>query len=193
MIGSNVFDIQSISKVKRYDRKEKKNVEVNCHSVVVRYNKSMGEGGVDKCDMLISLYRNTMKTTKRVIFQLLDLCTVNSWLLYRARFPDEKKHLVFFRLEVARSLMKYEQIREAVTLRPTSPPPTGAVRADVVPHAVRYDNVGHLPVVVKSKNPPRCKFETCSRRSRTMCVKCKLFLCCDGTSDCFYDFHRRVN
>ena len=62
MIGSNVFGIQPISKVKRYDRKEKNNVEVNCFSVVVRYNKSMG--GVDKCVMLISLYRNTTKTTK---------------------------------------------------------------------------------------------------------------------------------
>ena len=61
----------------------------------------------------------------------------------------EKKPLVFFRLEVARSLMKYEQTREAMTLRPTSLPPTVAVKADDVPRAVRYDNVGHNPVVVK--------------------------------------------
>ena len=62
--------------------------------------------------MLISLYKNTMKTTKwykRVIFHLLDLCTENSWLLYQAWFHDKKKPLLFFRLEVARSLVNYEQ------------------------------------------------------------------------------------
>ena len=60
-------------------------------------------------------YHEINKWYKRVIFHLLDLCTVNFWLLYRARFPDEKKPLVFFRFEVVQSLMKYEQTREAET------------------------------------------------------------------------------
>ena len=39
--------------VKRWDGKEKKMIEVQCPEIINQYNKHMG--GVDLCDMLMSL------------------------------------------------------------------------------------------------------------------------------------------
>ena len=50
-------------------------------------------GGVDLVDMLISLYRTPYKTIRwylRVVVRLLNICKVNSWLLYR-RYATQLK------------------------------------------------------------------------------------------------------
>ena len=50
---------------------------------IAEYNKFMG--GVDLCDMLLKLYRIDFKSKKwymRIFFYVLDLTTVNGWLLY---------------------------------------------------------------------------------------------------------------
>lgn len=49
---SNHCDPESTSRVKRWDRENKKYIEISCPSVVQEYNKSMGR--VDLADMLIS-------------------------------------------------------------------------------------------------------------------------------------------
>ena len=57
---------------------------VDCLDIVKNYSSVMG--GVDLADMLISLYRTPYKTRRwylRVVVHLLDICKVNSWLLYR--------------------------------------------------------------------------------------------------------------
>ncbi|KAL3195152.1 hypothetical protein MRX96_045740 [Rhipicephalus microplus] len=72
-------------------------------------------GGVDRADQLLSFYRNELKTKKwykRIIFHLLDLAVVNSWLLYRA-VKDSEIQLAEFKLQVAFGLMKSEKSHEA--------------------------------------------------------------------------------
>ena len=52
----------------------KKHINVSCPSLINAYNKNVG--GVDKCDMLISLYRNSLQSKKwykRIIFHMLDM------------------------------------------------------------------------------------------------------------------------
>ena len=78
-VASNVHSVEPTHHVKRYDGKEKKHIEVECPALIKEYNKKMGD--VDKCDMLISLYRNVLKTKKwykRIIFHLIDLAVVNA-------------------------------------------------------------------------------------------------------------------
>ena len=75
LMGSNTHGVKPTFEVQRYDRKEKKHINVKCPQLIKSYNECMG--GVDKCDMLLALYRNTMKTRKwykRILFHLLDLC-----------------------------------------------------------------------------------------------------------------------
>ncbi|CAM1326434.1 Uncharacterised protein r2_g3543 [Pycnogonum litorale] len=55
-------------------------------------------------------------------------------------------------------------------------------------NGIRYDNTGHNPVFLPTKNPNRCRYEGCTSRSRVICEKCQLFLCVYG-SNCFKKFH----
>ena len=83
-VESNIHSVNPTQMAKCYNRKEKRNIEVSCPHLMQQYNRNMG--GVDKYDMLMSLYRNAMKFNKlykRIMFHLFDLCIVNVWLLYR--------------------------------------------------------------------------------------------------------------
>lgn len=56
------------------------------------YNQFMG--GVDLCDQLLHYYGLTRKSKKwwrRVFFRLLELCIINSLVLYKANNPDFAK------------------------------------------------------------------------------------------------------
>lgn len=83
-VSTNVHGVKPENSVQRWDKKQKKKIDVKRPALIGEYNANMG--GVDKCDMLMSLYRNSMKSRKwykRVMFNFLDLCNVNAWLLYR--------------------------------------------------------------------------------------------------------------
>ena len=88
---TNFCDVNATIKVKRWDRSKKEYINIDCPTVIQEYNKSMG--GVDLADMLISLYRTAFKTKRwyiKVIFHLVDIVKVNSWLVYR-RHCDQLK------------------------------------------------------------------------------------------------------
>jgi hypothetical protein len=73
-----------------------------------------------------------------------------------------------------------------VVRRPVTAPDTST---RVVNSAVRYDMVGHLVRKGGGDNPKTCKMEECKRRSKWFCNKCKVYLCIDGKTDCFFKFH----
>ena len=109
---------------------------------------------------------------------MLDLCIVNSWLLYRATVADCSKHLSEFKLDVARALIiKREPDDEYVN------------------HNARYDLVDHFPRKLQnSKHLQRCKYQECQRESMFTCRKCEVILCLTNSNDqedCFYAFHHK--
>ena len=90
LISNHCCNPQETNKIKRWDRGSQTYTEINCPTVVEEYNKSMG--GVDLADMLISLYRTTIKTKRwyvKVLFHCVDIAKVNGWLLYR-RHCDQR-------------------------------------------------------------------------------------------------------
>ena len=186
LVGSNVHGVEPANTVSRYNRKEKRYVEVKCPRLITVYNKNMG--GVDRCDMLLALYRNAMKTRKwykRIIFHLIDLCVVNAWTLSGG---VRKMSLYKFKLAVATGLIEatvaphHEQV--------PGPAPAETQHNRDVSHDSRYDGVGHL-VKQLDANVQRCKMEGCRRRTKFVCVKCRTTLCVDIRSDCFYRFHTK--
>ncbi|XP_061379975.1 piggyBac transposable element-derived protein 2-like [Danaus plexippus] len=149
---STYIDSYPLETIKRYDKDEKKKVDVECPQVVKHYNKHMG--GVDLADMLISLYRTPFKSHRwylGIFSQLVDMCINNVWLLHRR--DGKKTSLKDFRFELFDGLSKSNRIgtnqnvtddigenlkiHKPVSVRPTD--------------SVRFDNTGHLPEAVLAK------------------------------------------
>ena len=154
LVGSNVHGVEPTSLVTRYDRTNRRHITVPCPGLIKEYNQNMG--GVDKCDMLLALYRNTMKGKKwykRVLFHLIDLCVVNSWLLYKASNIECKMQLAFFKLDVARGLIKSSQAT-VLTQEPSPPVPDRhqSQTAKSVSVNARYDRVDHFAKRMDVKN-----------------------------------------
>lgn len=65
--------------------KDGKKTDVPCPTAIAHYNKNMG--GVDKADMLRSLYAMNRKSVKwwhRIFWGLLDIAFVNSYVAYQS-------------------------------------------------------------------------------------------------------------
>lgn len=70
--------------MRRWSGKEKEIVEVPCPEIVHQYNLHMG--GVDKNDMLLSLYRLNTRTKKwymHLAHYAIGISIANGWLIYR--------------------------------------------------------------------------------------------------------------
>ena len=60
--------IELMGAVRRYDRKEKKKIDVKCPDVIKKYNGRMG--GIDKSDMLTHLYKTPLRAKRWYIASL---------------------------------------------------------------------------------------------------------------------------
>jgi len=83
-LASTHVAVQPMSTIQRWDRLQRKYVDVSCPAIVKEYNEHMG--GVDLFDMLMSLYKLDHKSCKwyrRIFLWVLNVAVVNGWLLYR--------------------------------------------------------------------------------------------------------------
>jgi len=188
--------------VRRWSQAEKKHLEIECPLMVNEYNKFMG--GVDLCDMLLSLYRIKLKSRRwymPIFYYLLKVCVTNGWLLYR-RYANlsgvsvkSQLTLINFQSQVAFDLINIGKLSVASGSkkgpgRPlTFTPPTKKRKTVGVPIPLgesRYDQVGHFPIYSEQQN--RCRL--CPNgRSRWKCSKCEMFLCLVKERNCFFNFH----
>ena len=187
--------------VQRYNKTEKKVVDVVQPNIVNLYNKNMG--GVDLADCLLSLYRIPVRSKKyyhRLIFHMIDMSINQAWLLYRRdyddnKIPQEKRHsLLTFRMSVSESLIKAgkkvpKRGRPSSSETLSEPPLKKRRNVDQVrPQSdVRFDQIGHFPEV---KNPRLyCKRLGCKGRTNVRCIKCNVNLCLNEKNNCFLQFH----
>ena len=81
---SNFVGKQPVGKCTRYDKKKREKVSIARPAAVDLYNSYMG--GVDKSDMMLSLYRTKYRSRKwyqRIALHLISQCAVNAWIIYR--------------------------------------------------------------------------------------------------------------
>lgn len=81
---SNYFGPEPTNEVHRWSTTSKTRIPVQRPAVVKEYNSFMG--GVDLHDMLVEIYRIDIRSKRfylRIIFHLIDMAVVNSWILYR--------------------------------------------------------------------------------------------------------------
>ena len=176
-VMTNFDSIGPMASIQRFDRTQKKKVDVPQPRVLRSYNIAMG--GVDLHDWLLGQYGNAIRGKKWywcLITRMLDMAIVNSWLLHRAAVPKEHQlSLLNFRREIAVTYMKLTATSRSVR------------RCSAVDSAdsLRYDGVGHI--IATSDGRRRCRLPGCSGRPRKACAKCDVALC----AKCFVVYHRR--
>ncbi|CAF1264246.1 unnamed protein product [Didymodactylos carnosus] len=190
--------------MQRWSAKEKAHIQVKRPNVIKAYNQF--KGGVDLLDMLVSLYRISIRSKKyyvNVIFHLIVLSIVNGGLLYRRqcsqlRLPkNEIRSLLEFRIDVAEALLKTsiptqpkQRGRPSLRIRSqeensTEKPRRSSIR--LPPIVVQHDGVNHWPATT---GKGRCRFPGCSGKSTILCSKCKVRLCLNTRNNCFIAFHQ---
>ena len=126
-------------------------------------------GGVDLADLLIALYRTTIKSKRwyvKVFFHCVDIAKVNAWFLYRRHFdqhriPKKSQMLLLkFASSIALALTKFGTIETPRSAgRPRSSVddnPQSAKKRKVstgVPIGdIRHDNIAHWPEFCPTKS-----------------------------------------
>ena len=181
--------------MKRWNRTEKKYVEISCPTVVQEYNKNMGR--VDLSDMLIALYRTTTKTKRwylKVLFHCVDISKVNAWLLYRRHcqqlgiLRNRQLSLLKFTVSIATALVHANSIVNSVGY-PSKRRASGSIgensrkKSTSSPIAdIRFDSTSHWLECKSAKR--KCKL--CKTgQSRGYCLKCQVCLCLSNERNCF--------
>lgn len=192
---------EPVSNVTRYDRKQKCTTNIECPSVIVKYNKHMG--GVDLLDSLIGRYKIKIRTKKwymRLFYHLVDVAVINGWILYKRvqrAHGVKAMRLADFRAEIAYCLChvknadnapkKGRPARSSVEALIQLKKQKSATTSYIPPQDVRTDSVGHWPIHDNKRQ--RCKLPTCNSFSWIKCCKCGVHLCLNKHNNCFRKFH----
>ena len=206
MLCSTYVNISPVDKCRRWSKEKKTFIEVDRPNIVKVYNNLMG--GVDLSDMIMSLYRISIRSKRwylRFLYYLIDLSIANGWLLHRRHLTQMgvKKYttLFDFRTEVADSLIKVgksadltsrkrgrpllEDVEQAQAQLPyPGRPPTK--RAVAPTNDVRLDRFNHFGVFAEKRG--RCRL--CKNGfTQLSCLKCKVLLCLTKDKNCFLKYH----
>lgn len=194
-LGSTFCGALPLEKIKRYDRKDKKFIDIPCPKVVKIYNKHMG--GVDQMDSHIGRQHIKMKSKKwyfRLLYHLVDMAVVNSWILFTSTQNEKKLTQKEFRTELAVTLCSLGMKETPKRGRPLSQGNEQEARkrmkASATPRPpvpVIKDKTDHWPVWDNKRN--RCKMDSCKGNTNVKCSKCNINLCFHSKKNCFKLYH----
>ncbi|CAF1130780.1 unnamed protein product [Rotaria magnacalcarata] len=122
LIGSNQNGINPVGYFKRWNKDQKKKVDVPAPEIVRQYNKYMG--GVDTTGMLCSLHPIQFRSKKwymRLVWRIFDLMILNSWLISKFILGRDGnwriERLFEFKLYIARALLQTSRYPTPVTFK----------------------------------------------------------------------------
>lgn len=191
---SNYVGPEPTDNVKRWSNTQKKKVDVQRPNMVKEYNAFMGV--VDLHNMLVELYRINIKCKRyylRIIFHMIDMCVVNSWIMYRRDCKELKinkyEPLVVFKYNIALALLRSGKDKIKKRGRPATTsnisPCTKKYKISARPNNdIRFDGYHHWPESITDKKKLCIKSYT-----TTMCSKCYVSLCYNGNKNCFREYH----
>ena len=201
---SNYIGNDLTAQARRWSKKEGRFINIDRPAMVTEYNSNMG--GVDLCDMLMSMYRIRHRSTKyymHIVFYCIGAAVVNGWLLYRRQMTQKnvpsknQMSLLAFQSEIAVGLCKAGKT-SGETARPRGRPSTSPVpaatpsrkrKATSAPNPTRdvqLDQCGHFPMFQdKQQRCRHCK----TGYSHVKCCKCEVHLCLVKSRNCFNAFH----
>lgn len=199
VLASTYVGAEPAESVSRYDKKQKRTIDIPCPKIVKDYNAHMG--GVDLMDSFLGRYRIRIKSRKwyiRLFYHMIDMAAINAWVLYKKANKNRSQTLMSlpdFRSELANTLCLYKSLEIARRGRPSTQSIEREIQAKkrkgpmkpIPSKDVRMDGVGHHERRCDRKN--RCKLPGCKGFSRTECTKCKVALCHTKERNCFARFH----
>ncbi|XP_060806107.1 piggyBac transposable element-derived protein 3-like [Amyelois transitella] len=158
---SSYVGAEPVGQVERFDKANKTRIKISCPHIIKEYNAHMG--GVDLMDSFFGRYRIAMRSRKwylRILYHLLDMTVINSWLVYKNLKTTEANSSVLnlcnYRLELAEVLAKVNNSFELCNKR-GMPSTSNSVEMEIQakkrrgpaqhipPKDIRTDNVGHWP------------------------------------------------
>ncbi|CAK1603653.1 unnamed protein product [Parnassius mnemosyne] len=187
-LASSYCGEEPVTSILRYNKDVREKRPVSCPHIIKEYNKKMG--GVDKADMLISLYRIALKSKKwymNIFSHLIDISLNNAWLVYKREMQemgDNSIPLKRFRIQIADALIKSDtrikividsEIPAEIT-KPIVPRPPPEMRLDGINHLPDIDTQGRCRLCIKGKTMIKC-------------LKCDVRLCLTQKKKCFLQFH----
>lgn len=182
-MGTNFDEIEPLASVSRWSKEKKAKVLVPQPSLIANYNKYMG--GVDHHDWLLEKHSITIRGKKWywcLFTRIVDMCIVNSYILYNKMHPNNKVSIKEYRRNIAVPYLKLGHGKRTLKGRPVSLPSTSKVS---IPDDVRFDEKGHI--LEKRENQRRCQYAGCKGKPRTFCKKCNVTLCVP----CFSKYHNK--
>ncbi|CAK1589631.1 unnamed protein product [Parnassius mnemosyne] len=199
VLSSSFVGQEPIQLVRRYCKKQKKYIQVDCPQIVKVYNQHMG--GVDLLDSFLGKYKIKIRTKKwylRLFYHLIDVIVVNSWLLYR-RVGEQKQtptplKLKDFKFDLGKSLCMCGPSITKKRGRPSSMSDQIEIKkkkpntAILPPREVRCDGFEHFPIWGQKRQ--RCKYPGCKGKTFISCEKCRVELCFNKDNNCFRNFHQ---
>jgi len=153
---------------------------------VMDYNRHMGY--VDKGDRMANSYsisRRTFKWTKKLFFHLLDLVTLNSYILHSS-CGSKKMSYRDFRYNLVRNMLAHAGPEQRVPRSLGRP-------HNVESHVARLEVCGskHWPIPYEMQLRCHvCKARGVTEKVFVKCRKCKVGLCVKKT--CFEDYHTKA-
>ena len=158
-------------------------------------------GGIGLADMLISLYRTTVRTKRwylKVLFHCVDTSKVKVWLLYCCHCNQlnisKKKQLslLTFICKIAEGLGTANKVPRGTGKPRKSMHDVPAAKhksSQPLPsHDARYDGMHHWPEYGSNKlSCSLCKVGN----SRIYCKKCNIILCMSNIRNWFLQFHTK--
>ena len=217
-LSSTHVAIQPKSTIKRWDKKQRKHVEVECPAIVKEYNEHMG--GVDLFDMLMALYKMDHKSRtwyRRIFFWVLNVATVNGWILYR-RYAKQNNvpvkdqlDLVAFTCSISEYLVQVDKLPPIlVRIRPGRPRASTA-EAEATPAESDDDVISDGEGISAAKkrrviasnvagrydnlghfpvhSEPKQRCKVCQSYVQMKCMKCNCHLCVTKDKNCYIKFH----
>lgn len=167
-----------------------------CPTIIDDYNMYMG--GVDLTDQHLSYYsmttRKTLKWWKKGFWRLIDICIVNSWIVFRQNNPSS--HIKTQRLFRVKLIEELVQPLFNLRSNPNCPLYLQKRHSRVAPSiekrlsgkhfAYKNNRRGRCRVCSQKKSPTGKKKDT---KTQNFCPKCDVFLC---VGMCFEVFHTRT-
>lgn len=174
---SNCDSLEPLVPVRRYSRKEKKEISVPQPNCIQKYNCFMG--GVDLHDNAVANYRIGIRGKKwwwPLFINMIDSAVVNAWKLHRFVYNEDPISQIDFRSQIVRCLLRKNKNGKSFHNRG---------RASLKPLTeVRLDSVGHL--IEKNSENWRRRCKVCKSQTVYMCIKCSVPL----HSGCFASYHQ---